>query len=66
MSFFCQFFCSLSRLDSDTFCQFDHCFLVVCGCVWGFEYLGNGYENGGGIDVFGGMGCVGGELKKNV
>ncbi len=29
------------------------------------EYLGSGYEKGGDVDVFGGMGCVGGE-EKNV
>ena len=28
------------------------------------EYLGSGYENGGDVDVFGGMRCVGGEFKK--
>ena len=32
-----------------------------CGCVWDLEYLGSGHENGGDVDVFGGMGCVGGE-----
>ena len=32
------------------------------GCVWD---LGSGYEKGGDVDVFGGMGCVGGE-EKNV
>ena len=28
------------------------------------DYLSSGYENGGDFDVFGGMGCVGGEYKK--
>ena len=27
------------------------------------EYLGRGYEKGGDVDVFGSMGCVGGEEK---
>ena len=28
------------------------------------EYLGSGYDKGGDVDVFDGMGCVRGELKK--
>ena len=28
------------------------------------EYLGSGYEKEGDVDVFGGIGCVGRELKK--
>ena len=35
-----------------------------CMDVFGdLEYLGRGYEKGGNVDVFGGMGCVGGEEK---
>ena len=29
-----------------------------------FEYLGSEYENERDVDVFRGIGCVGGELKK--
>jgi hypothetical protein len=32
--------------------------VVVIGNL---EYLGSGYEKGGDVDVFGGIGCVGGE-----
>ena len=28
------------------------------------EYLDSGYKKRGNVDVFGGMGCVGGEEKK--
>ena len=43
---FMSIFCSLSRLDSDMFCQFDQCFLVVhgpnfewaqCECIMGLQ-----------------------------
>ena len=30
------------------------------------KYLGSGYKQGGDVDVFGGMGCVRGEYKKNM